>query len=144
MTPKEYLSQYGAIERNIRRMEEEKEQCRRRAMRITPGYEPVIADSGGVSDPVGRAVEQMERWEKRIIAEIDRLVDLREEIEAVIADVPNAVQRELLERRYIQLQSLEKIAVEMNYSYVHVKRIHGRALQQIRIPKRIVLKEDTL
>lgn len=135
MTPKEYLSQYGRIERNIRRMEEEKENCRQRALRITPNYEPTVSGAGGASDRVGQAVEKMARWEEKIVAEIDRLCDLREEIEAVIGAVPDPVQRELLERRYIQLQSLERIAVEMNYSYVHVKRLHGWALQRIQVPK---------
>ena len=135
MTPKEYLSQYGWIERNIRRLEEEKERWRQRALHITPIYQPVIGSSGGISDPVARAVEKMEQWEKKIIAEIDRLYDLRQEIMTVIAAVPDPAQRELLERRYIQLQSLERIAVEMNYSYVHVKRLRGWALQRIQVPK---------
>jgi len=72
--------------------------------------------------------------EDKIVAEIDRLIDLRQEIMTVIAAVPDPAQRELLERRYIQLQSLERIAVEMNYSYRQVKRIHGWALQKIAVP----------
>lgn len=138
MTPKEYLSQYGAIERNIRRMEEEKERCRQRALHITPSYEPMITGSGGTSDRVGQAIEKMARCEEKIVAEIDKLYDLREEIEAVIGAVLDPVQRELLERRYIQLQSLEKIAVEMNYSYIHVKRLHGWALLQVHIPEKMI------
>lgn len=137
MTPKEYLSQYGRIERNIRRMEEEKERCRQRALRITPNYEPTVSGAGGASDRVARAVEKMEQWEKKIIAEIDRLYDLRQEIEEVIGAVPDPIQRELLRRRYISLQSLEKIAVEMNYSYRQILRLHGWGLQQITVPDRM-------
>ena len=135
MTPKEYLSQYGAIERNIRRMEEEKERCRQRALHITPSYEPMITGSGGTSDRVGQAIEKMARCEEKIIAEIDKLYDLREEIEAVIGAVPDPVQRELLERKYIQLQSLKLIAEEMGYSEDHIKHMHGWALLKIKIPK---------
>ena len=135
MTPKEYLSQYGAIERNIRRMEEEKEHCRQRALHITPNYEPTVSSTGGASDRVGQAVEMMARWEEKIVAEIDRLCDLREEIEAVIGAVPDPVQRELLERRYIQLQSLKMIAEKMGYSEDHIKHMHGWALLKIKIPK---------
>ena len=136
MTPKEYLSQYGRIERNICRMEEEKEHCRQRALRITPNYEPTISGAGGASDRVGQAVEKMARWEEKIVAEIDRLCDLREEIETVIGAVPDPVQRELLERRYIQLQSLERIAVEMNYSYERVRHLHGYALAKVIVPEK--------
>lgn len=136
MTPKEYLSQYGAIERNIRRMEEEKERCRQRALHITPSYEPMITGSGGTSDRVGQAIEKMARCEEKIIAEINKLYDLREEIEAVIGAVSDPVQRELLERRYIQLQSLERIAVEMNYSYERVRHLHGYALAKVIVPEK--------
>ena len=136
MTPKEYLSQYGRIERNICRMEEEKERCRQRALRITPNYEPTVSGVGGASDRVGQAVEKMARWEEKIVAEIDRLCDLREEIEAVIGAVTDPVQRELLERRYIQLQSLERIAVEMNYSYERVRHLHGYALAKVIVPEK--------
>lgn len=134
MTPKEYLSQYGWIERNIRRLEEEKERWRQRALHITPCWSDSPGGSSG-EDKIQTVVEKTCTVESKIIAEIDRMVDLRQEIMTVIAAVPDPAQRELLERRYIQLQSLERIAVEMNYSYVHVKRLHGWALQRILVPK---------
>ena len=134
MTPKEYLSQYGWIERNIRRLEEEKERWRQRALHITPSWSDAPGGGSG-EDKIQTAVEKACLVEDKIVAEIDRLVNLRQEIITVIAAVPDPAQRELLERRYIQLQSLERIAVEMNYSYVHVKRLHGWALQRILVPK---------
>ena len=134
MTPKEYLPQYGWIERNIRRLEEEKERWRQRALHITPSWSDAPGGGSG-EDKIQTAVEKACLVEDKIVAEIDRLVNLRQEIITVIAAVPDPAQRELLERRYIQLQSLERIAVEMNYSYVHVKRLHGWALQRILVPK---------
>ena len=134
MTPKEYLSQYGWIERNIRRLEEEKERWRQRALHITPSWSDAPGGGSG-EDKIQTAVEKACIIEDKIVAEIDRLVDLRQKIMTVIAAVPDPAQRELLERRYIQLQNLERIAVEMNYSYVHVKRLHGWALQRIQVPK---------
>lgn len=134
MTPKEYLSQYGWIERNIRRLEEEKERWQQRALHITPSWSDAPGGGSG-EDKIQTAVEKACIIEDKIVAEIDRLVDLRQKIMTVITAVPDPAQRELLERRYIQLQSLERIAVEMNYSYVHVKRLHGWALQRIQVPK---------
>ena len=81
------------------------------------------------------AVEKVCEVEAEIVAEIDRAVDLRREVKAAIDAVPDPIQREVLERRYIGLQSLERIAVEMNYSYAHVLRLHGWALQQVPIPE---------
>lgn len=136
MTPKEYLSQYGWIERNIRRLEEEKERWRQRALHITPSWSDTPGGGSG-EDKIQTAVEKACLVEDKIVTEIDRLVDLRQEIMTVIAAVPDPAQRELLERRYIQLQSLERIAVEMNYSYRQVKRIHGWALQKITVPSNV-------
>lgn len=135
MTPKEYLSQYGMVERNIRRLEEEKERWRQRALHITPSWSNSPGGGSG-KDKIQTAVEKACLIEDKIVAEIDRLVDLREEIEAVIGAVPDPVQRELLERRYIQLQSLERIAVEMNYSYERVRHLHGYALAKVIVPEK--------
>ena len=134
MKPKEYLSRYAAAEHRIRFLEEQKERWRRLATRVTPQYGPAPGSSSGPSDPVGDAVEKMAGVEEEIIAEIDRAVDLRREIRAAIGAVPDAIQREVLERRYIGMQSLERIAVEMNYSYRQVVRLHGYALQAVRLP----------
>ena len=134
MTPKTYLSQYAAAERRIQYLEERKEHWRRRAMRITPQYGPSSGHSSGPNDPISMAVEKVCEVEAEIIAEIDKAVDLRREVKAAIDAVPDPIQREVLERRYIGLQSLERIAVEMNYSYRQILRLHGWALQQVSIP----------
>ena len=138
MKPKEYLSRYAAAERRIQFLEERKEHWRRQSMRVTPQYGPTPGGSSGPSDPVGEAVVKMYAVEKEIIAQIDKAADLQREVQAVIDAVPDAIQREVLERRYIGMQSLEKIAVEMNYSYPWVRHLHGRALQAVAVPQ-----EDT-
>ena len=135
MKPKEYLSRYAAAERRIHYLEERKERWHRLATRVTPQYGPAPGSSSGPSDPVGDAVIRMYAVEKEIIAEIDKAADLLREIRAAIDAVPDATQREVLERRYIGMQSLEKIAVEMNYSYAHVKRLHGWGLLQVPVPE---------
>ena len=134
MKPKEYLSRYAAAERRIQFLEERKEHWRRRSMRVTPQYGPAPGGSSGPSDPVGEAVIKMYAVEAEIIAEIDKAADLLREIQAAIGAIPDATQREVLERRYIGMQSLERIAVEMNYSYRQVVRLHGYALQAVRLP----------
>ena len=134
MKPKEYLSRYAAAERHIQFLEERKERWRRRSMRVTPQYGPASGGGSGPSDPVGDAVIKMYAVEKEIIAQIDKAADLLREIQAAIGAVPDATQREVLERRYIGMQSLEKIAVEMNYSYRQVVRLHGYALQAVQLP----------
>ena len=134
MTPKAYLSRYAAAERKIRCLEEQKERWHRRATRVTPQYGPAPGGGSGISKPVEDALVQAMETEEEIAAEISKAAGLLREIRSAIDAVPDAVQREVLERRYIGMQSLEKIAVEMHYSYAHVLRLHGWALQQVVVP----------
>ena len=67
--------------------------------------------------------------------EADRLMmemlGVRQRVEKIIGTVPDAVQREVLTRRYIIGQRWEDIAVVMNYSRQHITRLHGYALQNM-------------
>ena len=134
MKPKEYLSRYAAAERHIHYLEEQKERWHRRATRVTPQYGPAPGGGSGISKPVEDALVQAMETEEEIAAEISKAAGLLREIRSAIDAVPDAIQREVLKRRYIGMQSLEKIAVEMNYSYAHVLRLHGWALQQVVVP----------
>ena len=131
MTPKAYLSRYAAAERHIHYLEEQKERWHRRATRVTPQYGPAPGGGSGISKPVEDALVQAMETEEEIAAEISKAAGLLREIRSAIDEVPDAIQREVLKRRYIGMQSLEKIAVEMNYSYAPVLRLHGWALQQV-------------
>ena len=134
MKPKEYLSRYAAAERHIHYLERQKERWHRRATRVTPQYGPAPGGGSGISKPVEDALVQAMETEEEMAAEISKAAGLLQEIRSAIDAVPDAIQREVLKRRYIGMQSLEKIAVEMNYSYAHVLRLHGWALQQVVVP----------
>ena len=58
-------------------------------------------------------------------------VALRDEIEATIRTVPEERLRTLLRFRHINGWTLERIAGEMNYSYMQICRLHGKALSEM-------------
>ena len=76
-------------------------------------------------------------------AEADRLMmemlGVRQQVEKVIGTVPDAVQREVLTRRYIIGQRWEDIAFVMNYNVRHIYKIHGAALQSMALNGTITL-----
>ena len=76
-------------------------------------------------------------------AEADRLMmemlGVRQQVEKVIGTVPDAVQREVLTRRYIIGQKWEDIAFVMNYNIRHIYKIHGAALQSMALNGTITL-----
>lgn len=69
-------------------------------------------------------------FKNKVNSKVDKLVDLKNEIYDKIEKVENTDHRNLLILRYINLNSFEEIAVTMCYSYRHITRMHGWALQQ--------------
>ena len=61
---------------------------------------------------------------------IDRFVDLKNKIISEIQGLSNPVYIQILYKKYVEAKRLEVIAVEMSYSYDHIKHAHGRALQE--------------
>lgn len=127
---KAWLLQYRRLDDRIDRMEKEKSRWMERATKMSASSDGMPRGSG-VSDTVGQAVAKIADLQAEINREIDRLVDLRREIEAAIRTVDDSVLRELLERRYIDGDTWENIAVLMHYSYMHVCRLHGMALARM-------------
>lgn len=135
MKPKEYLSRYAAAERRIHYLEEQKERWHRRATQVTPQYGPAPGGGSGVSKPVEDALVQAMETEEEIAAEISKAAGLLREIRAAIDAVPDAIQREVLERRYIGMQSFKQIGAAMGYSKDYVHHLHGWGLQKVPMPK---------
>lgn len=131
MTVKEYLQQYKLLDSRINAKCEQLERLRELSTKVSA--EQGNGARSGVSDRVGSIVAKICDAEAEINEMIDELLDLRVEIEHTIAAVPDETLRQLLELRYINCKTFEQIAVEINYSYMHVCRLHGKALAQIKM-----------
>lgn len=131
MTAKEYLQQYKFLDSRIKAKCEQLERLRELSTKVSA--EQGSGAHSGVSDRVGNIVAKICDAEAEINEMIDILLDLRVEIERAIAAVPDETLRQLLELRYINCKTFEQIAVEINYSYMHVCRLHGKALAQIKM-----------
>ena len=127
---KAWLLQYRRLDERIDRLEKEKARWIERATKMSAPSDGMPHGSG-VSDTVGLAVSKAADLAAEINREIDRLADLRREIEAAIQTVEGSVFREVLERKYIDGDTWENIAVQMHYSYMHVCRLHGMALTRM-------------
>lgn len=133
MTAKEYLSRYRFLNDGINAKLMQVGELRRKAQTVSSG------GSGGAHssqpyDRIGEITAKIVDLEREINEEIDRLVEIQREIRETIAAVPEERLRVLLEYKYINLLSLEEIAVRMNYSYKQICRLHGKAILQVRCP----------
>lgn len=64
-----------------------------------------------------------------LMVKLNELYKIEKEITEAIYKVEDSTLRTLLLYRYISSQTWEQIAVAMSYTYQHVCRLHGRALQ---------------
>lgn len=130
MTAKDYLNRYRFLNDGINSNLMQAEELRRKAQTASSG------SSGGAHsskpyDRVGELTAKIVDLEREINRDIDRLIDIQREIRECIAAVPEERLRVLLEYKYINLLSLEEIAVRMSYSYSQICRLHGRALESV-------------
>ena len=71
---------------------------------------------------------------RKLNAELKRKRNARAEIMAAIEKLPNETEKLVLKFRYINGWKWERIAEETYYSYQHIHKIHGKALQHLEIP----------
>lgn len=102
---------------------------------LTSGKTARYESDGSTHEQNGNPIERAYCCLADYQAEADRLMmemlGVRQRVEKIIGTVPDAVQREVLTRRYIIGQRWEDIAYVMNYSRQHITRLHGYALQNM-------------
>ena len=79
-------------------------------------------------DSIPNEVIRRAELEADISRKIERFLQLKHKIINEIQSLDNAVYVSIMYKRYVEYKSLEEIAVEMNYSYRQIKRLHGLAL----------------
>ena len=141
MTAKEYLNQAYEIDQEINMTLAKVDKLRNSLY----GKGQQLDDVGGSkfscsSDHIGDTVALVIDYENKANELIDKLIRARIEIEKAIQLVPDSVQREVLERRYLLFQPWESyfdtrtgekivgIDESMHYSSRQIYRIHGKAL----------------
>lgn len=126
---KEYLLKIKYYDDRINYGLEEYEKLQAMVTRITPVLKQDVVSASGSQDKLGDTVAKMADLLTQINRDTDAFVDLKREAKALLDKVKNPTYYKILHKRYVLYHSLEQIAVEMNYTYRWVKRLHGRALQ---------------
>lgn len=128
---KQWLQQYRLSGKEIDRLELETEQWTSLAERTTASIcsTPI---SGGGGDRLQQCVDHLDEVRHQQADAIERWLQLRKDILTAIDTVPDERLRLLLHYRYIDGHTFEQIAVETNYSFRQVLRLHGDALSEMR------------
>lgn len=126
MTKKD-LQQYYWIIKNIERLEEKLFELEEKARKTTSVLQLAPGQSNNV-DNLGDLVASMVDYQNKINELLAEAMKVAKRIEEAIAQLPER-ERYLVRARYIDCKSWEQIAVDMNYSWQHIHRIHSKALK---------------
>ena len=131
MTVKEYLLQVKYLDQKIDANLEMLATLRSKLVKVTSKLdENKVQSSGGVNfdDTLASVID----LESEITKEIDAYIDLKAKISSEINAMSDNTLSLILYKRYVLNKTLAEIAKELNYSYDHVRHLHGQALMEFR------------
>ncbi len=117
MKAKEYLSQALWLNQRIDNKLEQLERLKAMAMRVTTNLTQEKV-SGGYNErnPMENTIVKIMDLEREVNDEIDKLINLKQEILETISLVDDPMAQLLLEMRYINRRTWGEIAEELGYS----------------------------
>ena len=128
-----YLKRYINLDREIDRKLEEVSRLRSKLTRVTEVFTAEPKGGGSIYGKTEEILAKIVDLEKEIDADVDRLIAVRDNIKSVIEVVEDDRERLLLQYRYLDGWTFEKIAVEMNYSWRQIHRLHSKALTNLKM-----------
>jgi DNA-directed RNA polymerase specialized sigma subunit len=131
MNAKEYLSQAVWLDRMIDSKLEQLEMLKSLAMKVTSSFTKEKISGGNIEkSKMESTMVKVIDLEHEINADIDRLVNLKKDIQDTINKMDDINQQLLLELRYLSGKGWDEIAASMGYDPRTVYRIHGKALKE--------------
>lgn len=127
---KERLNRYLDLWADIEIKQQEIETLRSRAEKITNAISPL--PGGGNKKDFTLTVDRIIEIQEKIDKKVQQANEEREYIGRIIDAVKSPLHRRVLQRKYINGDTFEQIAVKENRSYKHiVSRIYPQALKMI-------------
>lgn len=140
MTPKTYLNQAYRLEQRIRLDTEELEDLRTMAASVgSPGFEEHYNPNHPTDAPFVKTLNRIWEKEQKVNDELDLLLQLKEEIQSVIAKVDNMDERLILTYRYLKNYTWARIGDELSADERTIRRWHDRALSHVVVPENPII-----
>ena len=131
MTAKEYLQQAYKMDKRIRILQGKVDKLRSALEYHSPSLEG--SSGSGNADRMPDTISKIMEYEQHAAQLQTEFVDKYTEIDKVIHSVEDDTLRAVLERRYLLYQKWEQIAQEMHRDLRWVYRLHGKALNCIKV-----------
>lgn len=127
-----WLRRYRDELRLEEELRQELEDQRSRACKTTAALTG-MPGGGGDGQALPRAVESIVAIQQELQAQTNICGAIRREVVAVLDQVADERDHEILRRRYLRGQKFEQIAVEMNLEYRWVRRLHKKCVDKMDI-----------
>jgi DNA-directed RNA polymerase specialized sigma subunit len=128
---KTHLARAYKLDLKINTKLEQVEHLRSLAYKVTSALRQDKVSGSSPQNSMEEAVIKIIMAEQAINAEIDRYIDLKNEITDTISLVANEDERLLLELRYLCYNSWEQIAVKLHICISYAYQLHRRALDSL-------------
>lgn len=128
---REYLEGIEKLDNIINSLIAEYETMKDMVTKITAVNEGDRVQASGSQEKMADMVVKMIDYQNTINANIDKYINMRNNILTVLQLLEKADHINVLYKRYFEFKSWEVIACEMGYTYRWVTKLHGRALNAL-------------
>lgn len=128
---KSYLKEIEKADKIIKNKVTELEQLRELSTSITVNFNSDVVQTSCDADKIGSIVGQIIDKENDLKLIVDEYISKRQERIAVIEELKDPVEYDIIHKRYVQMKTLDEIAIELGYSYVWICKKHNSALLNI-------------
>lgn len=125
---REYLEGIKKLDNIINSLIAEYETMKAMATKVTSVNAGDRVQASGSQEKMADMVAKMVDYQNTINANIDKYINMRNNILEVIELLDNADHIAVLYKRHFEYKGWEVIACEMGYTYRWVTKLHGRAL----------------
>lgn len=132
---KEYLNGYRKAIRRIRRVDEELEELQELAKSVKATDYSGMPHGGGTSKDLSDELARIDSLKRKLEREKEQVVESYISIEKCIGDVEDEEENDVLFYRYVKGLRWWEIAEKMECTERWVHKLHGRALNRLKIPK---------
>lgn len=129
-----WLRRYRQALRDEVRLRDRIKAVRSRTESTTQALRPVVINGGSQDGTkTERGVELLDRYQRELQAQLDASEQIRAEIEAAIDALPSALQRDVLQARYIDGLPVWRTSNRLNISESWVLKAQKKAITNLKI-----------
>jgi DNA-directed RNA polymerase specialized sigma subunit len=127
---KNFLNQAYRIDLRIDTIIDEISALEGKLLKCTQSYNNI--QMGGSKSTFEYTLDKVMQYKERLNNELSRLIDTKAKIKTAIEKVENPIARIVLTKKYINYQTFEHIACDLDYSTMQVYRLHKIALENLK------------